>query len=154
RRYGWQRFTSAFYLRHALPQNGTPRPFDRLFERFFVGLMRNPSSRRYNNALAAEMLALKLNIAASDLGITPTEFGEIVFVDPSDPGNPLNHKTLREISTTMDTLMTYWRAHPRVNYEKLYASLSLVNNGFAGTLDTVSTSPIRLTSTASLMSIP
>ena len=153
-RYGWQRFINAFYVRHALPQNGTPRPFDRLFERFFVGLMRNPSSHRYNNALAAEMLALKLNIAASDLGITPTEFGDVVFVDTSDPGNPLNHKTLRQVSATMDTLMTEWRQHPRTNYDELNASLSLINNGFAGVIDTVSTSPIRLKPVAALMSIP
>lgn len=154
RRYGWQLFTSPFYIKHALPQNGTPRAFDRLFERFFVGLMRNPSNKRYNNQLAAELLALKLNIAASDLGITQTEFGDIVFVDTSDPGNPLNYKLLRQVATTVDTLLTFWRAHPRVNFEKLNASLSLINNGFAGVLDTLSTSPLRLKPAAALLSIP
>ncbi|HEY6191242.1 MAG TPA: T9SS type A sorting domain-containing protein [Bacteroidota bacterium] len=154
RRYGWQLFTSAFYLKHALPQNGTPRPFDRLFERFFVGLMRNPSNKRYNNAISGELLTLKLNIAASDLGITPSEFGDVIFVDTSDAQNPLNNRSLREVANTVDTLLTYWRAHPRVNYEKLNASLVLINNGFAQEIDTISTSPIRLKPTVALLSIP
>ncbi|TLY31122.1 MAG: T9SS type A sorting domain-containing protein [Ignavibacteria bacterium] len=143
RRYGWQRFTSPFYLMHALPQNGTARPFDRLFERFFVGLMRNPSVRRYNNALAGELTTLKLNIAASDAGITESEFGDIVFVDTSDRANPLNKKSLRQVA-----------AYPRTNYVKVGYWLSQINSAFAANLDTVSTSPLTLTTTSSLLSIP
>jgi type IX secretion system substrate protein len=154
RRYGWQLFTSAFYLKHALPQNGTPRPFDRLFERFFVGLMRNPSNKRYNNSLVGELLTLKLNIAASDLGMTPSDFGEIIFLDTSDAQNPLNNRSLRKVASTVDTLLTYWRANPHVSYQKLNASLSLINNGFAQEIDTISTSPIRLKPTVALLSIP
>jgi len=154
RRYGWQRITSPFYLMHSLPQNGTARPFDRLFERFFVGLMRNPSVKRYNNVLAGELTTLKLNIAASDAGITESEFGDIVFVDTSDRGNPLNNKSLRQVAATVDTLLTLWRFNPRTNYVKLGYWLNQINNAFAANLDTVSTSPIRLTTTSALLSIP
>jgi hypothetical protein len=154
RRYGWQRFTSPFYLMHSLPQNGTARPFDRLFERFFVGLMRNPSVKRYNNSLAGELTTLKLNIAASDAGITETQFGDIVFVDTSDPGNPLNNKSLRQVAETVDSLLTLWRFYPRTNYVKVNSWLSQINGAFAADFDTVSTSPMRLTTTSSLLSIP
>jgi len=153
-RYGWQRFTSSFYLMHSLPQNGTARPFDRLLERFFVGLMRNPSVRRYNNMVAGELTSLKLNIAASDAGITESEFGDIVFVDTSDRGNPLNNKSLRQVAATVDTLLTLWRFYPRTNYVKVGYWLNQINNAFAASLDTVSTIPLKLTTTSSLFSIP
>ncbi|MBI3364951.1 MAG: hypothetical protein HY033_08595, partial [Ignavibacteriae bacterium] len=93
RSYAWEYFTRPYYIRKALPQNGTPRPLNRIFERPLYGIIKNPSLYRYNNRLSGELLTLKLNIAASDVGITDPALGEIVFKDTFNTSNPLNGKS-------------------------------------------------------------
>ncbi|MBI3765711.1 MAG: T9SS type A sorting domain-containing protein [Ignavibacteriales bacterium] len=151
--YGWEYFTKSLHVRRALPQWSTPRPFDRIFDRSFVGKLKNPSIIRYNNRLAGELLALKVNIAASDAGIIQEGLGDLVFKDTALQSNPLNYKKLRQITGTIDSILTIWRSY-HVNYTSLASSLKKINAAFDGPFDTVSTSPLRITSTKALFSIP
>ena len=152
KRYGWELFTKSFYLRFALPQNGTPRPFDRIYERFFVGLKKNPSFHRYNNSLAGELLTLKLNIAISDLGMTERNFGELVFIDSTKRANPMNNKSLRQLAAYTDSILTFWRSR-KADYFNVYFWLNKINNTFMGPFDTISTNPLRVAPTSALFSV-
>jgi hypothetical protein len=154
KRFGWEYFSRSLYIRHALPQNGTARPFDRIGSRFFVGQVRNPGLLRYNNKLVGELLALKLNIAASDVGLIPGGLGDLVFKDTSSAGNILNNRTLRKTAIFCDSLMTLWTSYHGVDYGKLYFWLNKINTTFAGAFDTVSTSPLLVKSTLPLFSVP
>ena len=151
KRYGWELFTKPFYIRHAMPQNGVPRPFDRVYEKFFVGLKKNPSLFRYNNALSAELLTLKLNIAASDLGITEKGLGDLVFIDSTKRSNPMNNLTLRQIAGYGDSILTFWRTRP-ANYFSVYFWLNKINNTFVAPFDTISTIPLRIRPASTLFS--
>ncbi|GEM_PF-672701 len=153
RSYGWEYFTRSLYVRRAFVQNGGARPFDRIFERKFTGMLKNAATWRYNNKLAGELLALRINMAASDVGITPANFGDIVFRDTSAQPNPCNNRTLREIADKTDTLMTYWQRY-QADYNSLAATLQKINSAFVGPIDTASTSPLRLLSDKAMFSVP
>lgn len=93
------------------------------------------SPRKHNNKLYAELVALKFNIAASQLGKTPVGFGELVF---NQPGHPCHGLSLVTICSKTDTVMTLWRGHPQAEYDSLYSAISRINRAFVGALDTVS----------------
>ncbi len=151
--FGWEMFTSRFYIKNALPQNGTPRPLDQIYSRQLVGVLRNPSLRRYNNKLSGELLMLKMNIAASDEGITEPNLGELVFTDTSLTPNPINNKTLRQITAYVDSTLTYWRYYTNVDYARLAAWLAKFNSAFSAPLDTISLTPLKLTSVSPVTSL-
>lgn len=151
--YGWEYFTRSLYTRRAFVQNGGPRPFDRIFERNFTGKLKNPAVWRYNNRLAGELLALRLNMAMSDLGLTASGFGDMIYRDTSSNVNPLNGKTLRQVAAKLDTIMTYWKTNP-ADYLQLYASIASINAAFVSPIDTISTSPMKLTAVKSMFSTP
>ncbi len=144
RRYGWEYYSRSYFVRRTFPQNGAPRPFAYFYDRYFTGFLRNPLPRLYNNSLAAELLTMKLNIGASDAGITEPQFGDLVYHDTTGFYNPLNKKSLREISTTVDSMLTYWRKYTGVDYFKLYSTLHTINMSFDGPIDTISTSPLKI----------
>lgn len=151
--YGWEYFTRSFYVRNALPQNGAPRPFDYIYDRKFVNRLRNPSVYRYDNRLAGELLTLRLNIAASDAGITETGFGDLVYRDTSlKPNTSLDHKSLRALASTVDSLLSYWKWYPGVDYKALANTLGAINSSFAGRFDTSSTIPLRVSPMGPLFS--
>jgi hypothetical protein len=149
-RYGWIYYRKSFYVRRHLPQLGENRGFDRRQDKPFRGALKNPSIYRYNNTLAGELLALKMNIAASDVGITPATFGDLKFMDPANPGDVLNGLNLRQITARVDSVMTLWEWFPGVNYDALSASLRKINRSFAGPMDTVSLRPMKLEPVAAL----
>jgi hypothetical protein len=152
--YGWILFTKAYYTRLALPQRGSPRSFKSIFGREFVGQYKNLRARRYSNRITGEALALKLNIAASDAGITEPNFGDLVFRDPAVPSNPLNNRTLRQVSEFVDSVLTIWRAYPTIRYVQIDTSLRNINRAFSGPIDTNSAAPLSITSVRPLFSVP
>jgi len=154
--YAWQYFTKPYYIQKALPQNGTARPLDRVLDRPLRGVMKNPRPYRYNNRLSGEMLTLRLNIAASDVGITDAHLGEIIFRDTSNVSNPLNNRSLRDVCAFVDSAMTYWSTYnsdPSF-YPLLGYWLSSINSAFAGPIDTMGTSPLRIKFAKALFSVP
>jgi len=154
RSYGWENFTRKYYVRRALPQTGPPRPFDYRLDKRFVGLLKNPSLNRYNNKLAGEMIALKLNIAASDLGITSPHLGDLIFNDTTQVANPLNKKKLRNLALSVDSMLTLWSRYQHIDYGLIYNSVHRINQAFDASPDTLSTSPLRFTATKALFSVP
>ncbi len=153
RSYGWEYFTRSFYVRNALPQNGTPRPFDFIFDRKFVNRLRNPSVYRYDNRLAGELLALRINIAASDVGITDAGLGDLLYRDTSETPNVLHNRSLRNLAAAVDSMLTYWSRYRGINYTSLASILASINTTFAGVFDTTSTSPLRIPSMKALFSV-
>jgi hypothetical protein len=142
RKYGWIKFYKSINVMKALPQTGTPRPFD-LNTRGtkFVNALNNPTLTKYNNQIVGELAALEVNIAASDYGMVPRGLGDLVYTDTLG-ANPLNGKSLRQVVGFVDTIETMWQNYTTINYSQIATSLSNINGAFSGPLDTVSTSPI------------
>lgn len=85
--------------------------------------------------LFGELVALKVNIAASQLGITPAGLGELVYdVD----GNPFDEMLVRDISAAADTMTTYWQGYTAEAFDSLYSAVSRINMAFVAPFDTVS----------------
>jgi len=153
KRYGWVYYRRSYYIRRTLPQIGEARGFDRRFDRPFVGKLRNPSRYRYNNAILGEQISLKLNIAASEVGITPETFGDLIYLNENHPADPLSGLSLRDVSRRVDSMLTYWRWYPNLNYNEVYAILRKINRAFTGPMDTVSLNPLRVTPVRTLFSL-
>ncbi len=110
------------------------------------------SPTKFNNKLLADMIALKLNIVASDWNYTPSGFGDLVFVNP---GTQFDGKTIDEIAQLGDSLMMGWlvdstyarwdrpitvKLHKFVHdsvFTALDSVIAKINNAFEGPLDTL-----------------
>jgi hypothetical protein len=154
RRYGWMVFTRRNHVRRALPQIGPPRPFTTIGNRLFVGPKRNYSSIRYNNAFVGDLISLKLNIAASDVGLTDPGFGDLKYFDPVLRNHPVNNRTIRDIAKYADSLLTMWRKYTDVNYAEVDSLLKKINSAFTGIMDTNSSVPLSIKSTAPVFTVP
>jgi hypothetical protein len=152
--YGGEIFNKGINIKNGLPDTGIARPFDRIYGRKFVGLTRNTNAHSYNNRLLGELLALRINIAASDVRITDSQFGDLIFNDPANPANLLNHKSLRQVAAYVDSLLTLWKWYSGINYLQIAASIRQVNNAFDGLVDSTSTRPLKIKSTKALFSVP
>jgi hypothetical protein len=87
-----------------------------------------------DNKLFADLLALKLNVAASATGKFPFGFGELTFQDDGDPGNPLNGQTVVAIVAKADTLIScqpLFSKTPPPTPGELADVLELLNGAFA-----------------------
>ncbi len=151
--YGWIYYRKSYYVRRSLPQIGESRGFDRKFDKPFIGILKNPSLYRYNNALVGEQIALKLNIAASDVALTPGHFGDLKYLDESNPGDKLNGLSLRNVVRRVDSMLTNWRAYPGLDYNQVGNSLRRINHAFDGPMDTVSLRPMKIKPANSLFSL-
>jgi hypothetical protein len=80
-------------------------------------------------------VALKVNIAASQLGKTPIGFGELIF---QRPGNLCDNMTVEQIAAKADTVLTYWQGHVQGDCDSLYSAIQGINRAFAAPLDTLS----------------
>lgn len=152
RYYGWLQSKSYKNVIQSLAarkgsqlHTGIARGFDQVNNgRKIVGAYKYLSPEKHNNSLLAEMIALKVNITASALGITPRGLGELIYDDGTS--NSLNGLMLKEIGDYGDELMMG-------NYDdalgkKLFADQSLfinlgetlerINSAFEGKLDTIS----------------
>jgi len=138
----------------------TPRPFD-----FYTSGCSSQSNRpitreqgtlppsKQNNTLFADMVALKLNIVASELNVTPVGFGELVYDDGMSTS--LDGMTLGEIAAYGDSLISgylvdsiYLRAGKPTTvkmrhfanadaFVTLDSVIAKVNSAFEGPMDTV-----------------
>jgi hypothetical protein len=123
----------------------TARGFDQFANgRWITRAQKSISPEKHNNILLAHMIALKVNITASQLGIIPCGFGELIYDDGTS--NPLNGLMLKEIGEYGDILMmgvynseTKMRGfagHPL--FLNLAKTLDSINSAFEGQLDTTS----------------
>jgi photosystem II stability/assembly factor-like uncharacterized protein len=120
---------------------GRPRGFDSTGtpgedgRRLLVKQQRKLTPRKHNNAFFAEVVALKLNIAASQLGKTPVGLGELEF---DRDGNPCDGHTILQIASMADSMLTYWRNYTPEMYDSIHSAVHAINRAFRGPMDTLS----------------
>ncbi len=152
--YGWVRITKGSAIANFVPHTHTPRGFDFFDLKPFVGEKKNPKLAKYDNKIAGELIALRISIGASDAGITPPTLGDMTYqLDDTVVGVPLKGKSLREIATFTDNLLTYWRSYPPVNWALLDTVLTRLDTMFRGPLKIVSTRPLVVTGVKSVDSV-
>jgi hypothetical protein len=128
----------SLYASKAIPpiHDGPPRGFD-----FLKGQSKLPRLV-HNNVLFANLVALKLGVAASALGITPPGLGELVYDDGT--ANPLNGTMVKDLVTIGDSVvMGYYQSSvhqfvPSGDFINLSAVIAAVDSAFEGPIDTVS----------------
>ncbi|MGA9116134.1 MAG: T9SS type A sorting domain-containing protein [Bacteroidota bacterium] len=98
--------------------------------------------KKQKNALFAELLALKVNIGASQLGTTPAGFGDLLY---TDAGNPYDGLSVMDIAAQADLMMTYWGAYTPADYDSLYEVVYDINRAFVGPIDTAQFNQYNLT---------
>lgn len=151
--YGWIKLSKSLNVRRFFVQTGPPRPFDMKGTRYFIKELKNPTPRIYDNHLAGELLTLKLNLAASDNGIIQSGLGEIIYYDTSK-ANGFNGRSIRSIVALADSVLTKWRSYPGFNYVNLDSVLTRINRAFSGTIEPITTSPLKIKSVRSVYSVP
>jgi hypothetical protein len=91
--------------------------------------------KKSDNALFAELVALKVNIAASALGKTPGGLGDLIFDRNS---SSFDEQTVKQIAATADTMMTRWQSYDSSDYADLYETVQDINGAFVAPFDTAS----------------
>ncbi len=146
-------------------QTAQPRGFDYWLKnnKPLVKLQKYLQPHKYNNALMAELVTLKLGITASMLGITPPGFGELILDGDSVESSPWQGYTVAEIAAEADTLMMGWYDSAGVRgwadtatYDAMYDAVSRINAAFEGPVDTVDggfTGFLSLTGTRSILEV-
>jgi len=116
------------------PHTGAPRGLDSLFRKgrpykSLLGERKLLQPKNHNNHLYAELVALKLNIASSQMGKTPPGFGELIY----DERNSLQNFRVDQISLLCDSAMTFWasRAWDFVTFDSV---ISKINRSFRSPL--------------------
>ncbi|MBI3193169.1 MAG: InlB B-repeat-containing protein [Ignavibacteriae bacterium] len=121
-----------------------------------VGKLTSLPPTKQDNKLFANLVGLKLSIAASALENTPLGFGELLFEDTAS--NSLNGLMLKQIAAEADTMMTGYVGRTFENaatYDNLYNSINRVLVAFEGAMDTISFSnKFVATGTAQLLDVP
>ncbi len=90
--------------------------------------VKNLPPTKKNDVLIADLLAFKVNLAASAVGKTPTGLGALVYYQPDQPFSGL---TLDQIADSADYLMTNWEGIPFSVYIALDSITAKVNAVFA-----------------------
>ncbi|OLD77814.1 MAG: hypothetical protein AUI33_03945, partial [Ignavibacteria bacterium 13_1_40CM_2_61_4] len=94
------------------------------------------SPLKKNDRVFAELLALKLNIAASATHKFPIGLGELTYSDPSDSAGPFNNLLVSDIVKDGDSLMaclSLAAIHPSPSLGELLSVLIKLNTAFAET---------------------
>ncbi len=92
------------------------------------------SPLKKNDKLFAQLLALKLNIAASATHKFPVGLGELTYFDASDTGGAFNGMLVSDISKAADTLISCLPLagiHPSPSLAELFSALQKINVAFA-----------------------
>jgi hypothetical protein len=140
--YGWVRIRkqgdllrSLYNKRLLLRHTGIPRGFDGYDNgRPFTGQASNLSPLKNNNRLFANLAVLKVNIAASQLGMTTPGLGELLY---REHGHPLSDLMIRQISQVADSMLTHCAFRPPETYLMLDSVIQKINAAFSGPIDTV-----------------
>jgi hypothetical protein len=99
-----------------------------------VKLQKSLPPSKQNNKLFAELVTLKMNIAASEIGIIPNGIGQLKY---ADAGNPLDGQTVQQISATADAFMTNCPTTGPITAALLDSVVRKINIAFSGVMDTV-----------------
>ncbi|MBI5215023.1 MAG: SBBP repeat-containing protein [Ignavibacteriae bacterium] len=153
--YGWMRITKGPSIIKFITHTSAPRGFDTYDGNPFVGEKKDPKLEKYNNKLVGELLALKLNIGASDAEVTTPMFGDLTYEGEDTVGGVvLTGMTLRQIVSLTDNFLTYWQKYPTLEWVKLHLILKTINNSFTGPLKIVNQQPLAFTGAVHIDSVP
>jgi len=94
------------------------------------------SPSKHNNILKADLLALQINIAASDHGKTRSGLADLIYDEGI--GNPLSGLTIDSIARYANDVMTNWEFQPMSAYENIDSTVAKINAAFSGPFDTTS----------------
>jgi hypothetical protein len=86
-----------------------------------------------NDLLMADLLALGINITASDWGYTPAGFGDLIYGGP----DPYVGMSVRDIYAAANELMTNWEGQPASAYTSLQPVVEAINAEMSAALDTI-----------------
>jgi hypothetical protein len=158
RAYGWVKlltctnFQKSLSERRVFHTNNT-HGFDYLLPRKrFVNEQKYLSPRKQNNRVFADLLALKLNITASMLHITPNGLGELIY---DDGLSSFSGMSLADIALKADSTLTFWVGRASTEYVALDTVIQKINRAFEGPMDTISFArSLVLTGARTLMEIP
>jgi hypothetical protein len=93
---------------------------------------------KHNNILFADQLVLKLNVAASDSGIFPPGFGDLIYDNVSDP-TPFDGMSIRTIVAKIDSFLGCNSTPLGVSDSSVYWRIAAnLDTAFSGPMDTVS----------------
>ena len=138
KKFGWITFKKAKNVALFFPQTGTSYFFDSLRysgrkAKPFVKALSNPMPKDYNNHLAGELAALKINIASSRFGTTRKEFGNLMYTDENSQFNGYSIKQIRNFA---DSAMTYWKRFQNiVRVDSLDSVVTRLNRSFLAQID-------------------
>ncbi|MBI3194319.1 MAG: VCBS repeat-containing protein [Ignavibacteriae bacterium] len=166
RKYGYHRASVAKYQ---FPKPWKKEPKTNYF--WWRGEIRTSSQfANAANHFAFELLTLKTNVAASDLGITPNGLGDLIFDRDIGPDTIFNGMTIRQIIARSDTSLTMGIIHcpslpvdtviPIGHLIILDSVVSRLNRDMWKALDkkkftdSISTSPLRFKGAVALYKIP
>jgi hypothetical protein len=141
RMFGWVRMKRLSDLQRSLGQRNifhttTGKGLDFFSSgQLLVREQRKLSPVRHNNRLFGDLAALKVNIVASALGITPPGFGQLIY---DDEIAPLSGLMVEEIAAAADTALTYWGGRTPEEYIRLDSVIRRINAAFEGPMDTMS----------------
>ena len=112
-------------------QTGKPRGFDFIKGKPILKRQKSLPATKFNNRLMANLLALQVNIAASetDPPKTPAGFGDLVY--DNGGGDPLEGMTLNDIADYASDLMTNWEYNDTTLYINLNTAVELINGAFS-----------------------
>jgi hypothetical protein len=99
------------------------------------GQITSLTPKKQDNILYAELVALKLNIAASALGKTPAGLGELIFGRDT---SAFDGMTVKQIAGAVDQMMTYWQLSGPAAFADAYQTVHDINRAFVAPFDTAS----------------
>ncbi len=131
------------------PASDAAHPFDFFTEtgKVLKGKQTSLPIAKEKNSLMANMIALKVNIMASDIGINPPGLGDLIY----QGGDAFRGLTLRDIAHVGDSVMMGWLkdsldSHSRqikvhmfdyaFDFRALDSIIALIDSAFEGPLDT------------------
>ena len=89
------------------------------------------AATKVNNSLTPQLLALKINILASEKGKTPAGLGNLILTSGTYSG-----MTIYDLCTFADNAMTNWEGVPYSVYDELALTASSINLAFSTGLTT------------------
>ncbi|MBS4028436.1 MAG: VCBS repeat-containing protein [Ignavibacteriales bacterium] len=105
-----------------------------------------PAVKKFNNYFWEQAIAFKLNLIASDTGVTPRGLKNLQLTsDVTIAGRSLKDKSLAYISNYVDTLATYWKsngiteASDYTELKNIANILKTINEAFFAPLDDANT---------------
>ena len=176
--YGWfitAKYTNVMKTLHdnSGTQSGEPHGFD-VYKGSGKPVLKAQQTlppTKFNDVLLGDLIVLKVNIEASELGIIPAGLGELTYNDGTS--NPFSGKMVSDLATIGDSLMMGWQedssyvksgktVHVAVHHFASFAlflaldtTVAKVNASFEGALDTVSfADSLRFTGVRQLYTVP